>query len=383
LLRRLAAISLVLALFTAIPARTARHPRYGGTLRVEIGATVSSLDPSIVAGSPNETAAKNEIDVLIYGDRNADGTFASSVAGGGPFRIAEWEPGKHLTLAANDDYRGGRPFVDSIEVQMGRAARDRILDLELSKTDLAEIPPEQARRAADRGVRISASQPDELAALVFFSGRPAAEDVRVRESIARSIDRAAIVSFILQKEGEIAGSLLPQWSSGTAFLFSTAADPAGAKTLSLQINPATRIVLGYDADDPLEQSVAERIVVNAREAGISVVSQPIQAGTPAPSSEDARLVRMRMPSSQPPAALASFLSILAPLTALEETSLPASATPEEVFSREESVVNSFLVIPLVWLPHVYGLGARVRDWKAPAPGESWPLADVWLEEETQ
>jgi hypothetical protein len=26
----------------------------------------------------------------------------------------------------------------------------------------------------------------------------------------------------------------------------------------------------------------------------------------------------------------------------------------------------------------------VRDWKAPGPGESWPLGDVWLDEiETQ
>jgi ABC-type transport system substrate-binding protein len=273
--------------------------------------------------------------------------------------------------------------VDSVEVQMGRAARDRLLDLELDKTDLAEIPPEQARRAADRGVRVSASQPDEVVALVFLTGHPVTEDVRIREAIARSIDRAAIVNFILQKEGEVAGGLLPQWSSGTAFLFSTAVDPAGAKALSLQINPAARIVLGYDAGDPLEQSVAERIAVNARESGVSVVSQSIQGGAPAASSADAKLVRMRMPTPHPRAALASFLKFLGPLTALEETSLPAVATPEETFAREESVVGSFRVIPLVWFPRVYGLGARVRDWKAPAPGEDWPLADVWLEEEAQ
>jgi hypothetical protein len=29
---------------------------------------------------------------------------------------------------------------------------------------------------------------------------------------------------------------------------------------------------------------------------------------------------------------------------------------------------------------VYGLSARVRDWKTPGPGESWPLADVWLDQ---
>jgi hypothetical protein len=37
------------------------------------------------------------------------------------------------------------------------------------------------------------------------------------------------------------------------------------------------------------------------------------------------------------------------------------------------------VVPLVWLPRVYGLSGRVRDWTPPGPGESWPLADVWLD----
>jgi hypothetical protein len=34
---------------------------------------------------------------------------------------------------------------------------------------------------------------------------------------------------------------------------------------------------------------------------------------------------------------------------------------------------------LVWLPRVYGLSARVRDWTPPGAGEFWPLADVWLD----
>jgi hypothetical protein len=25
------------------------------------------------------------------------------------------------------------------------------------------------------------------------------------------------------------------------------------------------------------------------------------------------------------------------------------------------------------------LSARVRNWNAPGPGETWPLADVWLD----
>ena len=60
-----------------------------------------------------------------------------------------------------------------IEIAMGRAAHERLVDLELSKTDLAEIAPQDARRAAEQGVRVSASQPDELLALVFVGGNTA------------------------------------------------------------------------------------------------------------------------------------------------------------------------------------------------------------------
>jgi hypothetical protein len=386
----LAAISLALA---TVPAETARRPRYGGVLRVEVGAAVSSLDPAKPT-TPEQAAAKEQVDALIYDRRDPAGTFSGEV-GSGPFQIAEWEPGKHATLTANDNAPGGRPFVDSIQIQMGRAARDMLLDLELSKTDLAEIPVEQARRAADRGVRVSLSQPDELLALVFAGGpepgRGEPVDARLREALAASIDRASIVNFILQKNGEPAGGLLPQWSSGTAFLFPTAADPGRAKELWAQITGAPNLVLGYDSGDPLEQSVAERIVVNAREVGIMVTARamPRPSGQPTPIDEriwkrtpqtgDALLIRLVMPSPEPAESLEVFASDLGITTAMNARFVPVSASPEEIYNRERTVVSSYRIVPLVWLPRVYGLSERVRNWKAPGPGETWPLADVWLD----
>jgi hypothetical protein len=231
-------------------------------------------------------------------------------------------------------------------------------------------------------VRISVSQPDELLALVFPAGRTATNGARVREALAESIDRDSIVNFILQKTGEPAGGLLPQWSSGTAFLFSTAADPAGAKELWSQIAGAPKMVLGYDAGDPLEQSVAERIVVNAREAGIALAAQAVSAAEAAalpPSALDARLVRLRMNSPLPRAALTNFLAMLNSITTIDASPLADPASPEDIYNRERAIISSFRVVPLVWLPQVYGLSARVRNWKAPGPGETWPLADVWLD----
>ena len=374
----LAAASSAIVLLTALPVRTGRRPRYGGTLRVEIGTSIKSLDPAVPAANSGEEPAKEQIDSLIYDVLEPKSKFTVN----GAFHVTAFEAGKRAALAATEDYRLGRPFVDSIEITMGRASRDRIVDLELNKADFAEIPAEDARRAAEHGVRVSRSRPDELLALVFLRGgepkRSRAVDGRVREAIALSIDRAAIVNFILQKEGEPAGGLLPHWSSGTAFLFSTVADVVHAKELSVQIVPVPKIVLGYDSGDSLEQAVAERIAVDAREARVQLTAQAVRPGLE--NATDARLVRLRMQSKSPGLALEGFVDTLGTLTKIEEKALPDPASPEEIYERERAIVSSYRVVPLVWLPRVYGLSGRVRDWTPPGPGESWPLADVWLDE---
>jgi len=390
-LSQLAAASSAIVLLTALPVRTARRPRYGGMLRVEIGAVVKSLDPAVAAASEAEDGAKTELDSLIYDVLEPKSKFTVN----GAFHVTAFEAGKRAVLTATEDYRLGRPFVDSIEITMGRAARERILDLELNKTDFAEIPAEDARRAADHGVRVSRSKPDELLALVFTGGdelgRGKPVSAKAREAIALSIDRAAIVNFILQKEGEPAGGLLPQWSSGTAFLFSTATDTVHAKELSAQIVPAAKIVLGYDSGDSLEQAVAERIAVNAREAGITVTarSTPRPAWPLAPLDDrmwkrtpgivDALLVRISMPSRKPAETLEDFAGLLGITTSRNSYFVVPGAAAEVIYERERSIVSSYRVVPLVWLPRVYGLSGRVRDWTPPGPGERWPLADVWLD----
>jgi peptide/nickel transport system substrate-binding protein len=356
---------------SALSAFAARRPRYGGILRVEIAAALNSFDPAVAAPTPEANTARDYIDALIY---------SHSAAGTGPFRMGEWEPGKQATLSANEDFAGGRPFVDSVELLMGRSVKDRFQDLQLGKTDLVELPSEAARIAATENIRLSISQPDELIALIFVPGRPLAEDARAREAIARSIDRASIVNFILQKQGEAAGGLLPQWCSGTAFLFSTSADPAGAKEQWSRIPASPKFLLGYDAGDALEQSVAERIVVNARDAGIVMTATTNPTSPSSGVKPDVRLIRTRMVSPEPRSALSGILGALATTAGIDASPLPDPASPGQIYERQRSIVSSYRVVPIVWLPQVYGLGSRVRNWKTPGPGESWPLADVWLDD---
>ena len=60
--------------------------------------------------------------------------------------------------------------------------------------------------------------------------------------------------------------------------FSSTETGGGAENFGGEIGGSPKIVLGYDSGDALEQAIAERISVNAREAGISVAAQAIPAG---------------------------------------------------------------------------------------------------------
>src|SRR5919108_4491585 len=108
----------------------------------------------------------------------------SKVSGTGPFRISDWQPGKKLVIAANEDYWGGRPFVNSVEILLGNNTRDQLMLLELGRADLIEIPPEQARRIAMEGRRVSESASLELLALVFTHQQPTSEDQKLLDAVA-------------------------------------------------------------------------------------------------------------------------------------------------------------------------------------------------------
>ena len=91
--------------------------------------------------------------------------------GTGPFRISEWQEGSRAVLTANNGHWAGRPYADTIAVELGRSSQDPVLDIELGRTDVAEVDPAEARRASERGLRVWSSAPLELWALRFEAGR--------------------------------------------------------------------------------------------------------------------------------------------------------------------------------------------------------------------
>jgi peptide/nickel transport system substrate-binding protein len=297
-----------------------------------------------------------------------------TVVGTGAFRITDWQAQKRLELKTNDDDWGGRPFVDRIEIALGVSSQQQMVDLESGKVDVIELLPSLTRRAAQvSGARVSASAPSELWALVISPRGAAAYDSRFTQALSLAIDRAAIVNVLLQRQGEPAGSLLPQWLSGYAFLFPAEVNVVDAKKIRAELSASPLQALVYDGADPSAALVAQRIAVNARDAGINLsVSAESAAG-----NSDARLVRWRIAA---PDAREALTSLIARLNGAQgEAAFMPLETPEQRFAAERAVLDRGRIIPVAFVPEIYAVGASVKDWMPPKWG-GWRLEDVWLEQ---
>jgi peptide/nickel transport system substrate-binding protein len=306
-----------------------------------------------------------------------------TVFGTGAFRIAEWQAGQKLALIASEEYWAGRPFVDRAEIALGIAPQQQIIDLELGHADVIEVLPTLARRAGQTSARLWNSSPVDLFAITFAPGHTAAQDPRLAQSLSLAIDRAAIVNVILQRQGEPAASLLPQWLSGYAFLFPTAPNLEQARQLRAQVPAIRALSLVYDGGDPVAATVAERFAVNARDLGIAVSVSAAKAGAASPNA-DLRLVRWHVEAPDSQQALGALLArVSQPLAAAQVGGPPVAAspaldTPEQRYAAERAALDGGSVIPLAFVPEIYALGPNVRDWMAPRWG-GWRLEDVWLD----
>jgi ABC-type transport system substrate-binding protein len=300
-----------------------------------------------------------------------------SLAGTGPFRVAQWPSGadSKAVFTANQSCWAGSPFVDQIERRMGVDPQQQANAIAFGQADVVALPASAVRSAAERGVRTASSDPVELFALVFDTNHSAVQDARLRQAVSLAIDRASIADVILQRQGKVAGSLLPNWISGYAHLFPVSLDLPRARQLltasDRELSRSSPLVLVYDSDDAEGRAVAERVAVNLRDVGIIVQVTGQSAGKQAkPLGVDFRLVRHRLVSPDTGAALSELMNSLGEITADLET-------PEQTYAAERAAIDAFRVIPLVHVSESYGLSPQVRDWMPPRWG-GWRLQDVWL-----
>jgi ABC-type transport system substrate-binding protein len=321
------------------------------------------------------------------GVRRASG----EIIGTGPFRVERLES-RRLILRAHEEHHAGRPFLDGIQIEMGRTPASQLSDLELDRADLVSVGPGDAGRVIQRQLRVASSRPFELFALVFEAHRAAAASEPLRRTVAAAIDRDAIRRVLLQGRAEPAEALLPAWLSGYP-AFTVASSPPSPGSVggtrgavlsraAVATLPAAErsLVIRVEAADTLARAMAERVAVDVREAGFSAVVQAPAGLGPRP---DLRLIRLPLEASAPDRALAVLVEGLAPRTVslLTRERPPVPGSPLETVARvERALLQNGVVVPLVHVPELSGLGARVDSWSTDVvlPTGAWDLANAWL-----
>jgi ABC-type transport system substrate-binding protein len=276
------------------------------------------------------------------------------VIGTGPFRVTAWEPGRRLTLAAFDDYWGGRPYLDSVAIEFGGGR---------GRADIFEVPVGPNRRIVPEGVATWSSAPRTLVAITATTADPS-----LLSALAVALDRAPIANVLAQRKGEPAFGLLPPWLSGYAFLFQSTPDLARAKQFIAQLRPAP-LSLGYPANDAFLRSVAERVALNGRDAGINI--QPTSN-----ASANLHLIEWRLESTD---ALAELRRIAEALGAGDRANQLESSKPESLYGFERSLLDEHRVIPLVYLRETYGVAPRVHWESSKSDSFALHLEDAWVQ----
>jgi len=322
--------------------------------------------------------------------RQTDGNNPPILIGTGSYKLNQWQAGEHAQFTANEDYWGGRPFPDSIEFQMGSSLREQLMDRQLGPFSATELSVDQIRNVEQNNQTVMLSRPADLLALVFLQpdsgGRPGRKlvDARVRQALGLTMNRTAISNVIFQRKALPTSGLLPQWLTGYEFMFSGVADMNRAK--ELRADAAAYVVispisLAYDFSDPLARLAAERIAVDAREAGIVV--QPYaeshlysKAGRSSMNA-DAVLLRVPLQSLDPSVALAARIDDLG--IAQENTAAILGATrPEDLLEIERKLLETNRVLPVAHVPQVLWLNNTAHNWQQELNGV-WNLDQLWME----
>lgn len=355
------------------------HLRRGVRFHDGTPLTAESAAGSLRAANPSWNVSTDGDSVIIERDSADSGMLAElalphnaimrknpdgRLSGTGPFHIVDWQPGKKLILAAEENHWRGRPFLDTIEIEMGKSYRDQITALDLGKADLVEVAPEQAHRVSLDGRRLVSSAPVELLALVFAHDALSPEEKALREALALSVERISIRNVLLQGTGQPAASILPNWMSGYAFVFSTDADLARARHAHEQLRTIPTWTVGYDAGNPLDRLLAERVALNAKDAGLSL--QPTSAAT-----ADLKLTRIPLASADPWIALADVAALFG------STVKTKGGSTEDLYAAEQSVLASQRIVPLFHLPASYAAAAALKNWTV-RPDGTWNLTEAWL-----
>ncbi|MCG8361141.1 MAG: ABC transporter substrate-binding protein [Kiloniellales bacterium] len=174
---------------------------------------------SVSAGSGNTVVVKTSVP---YGDLPVALTYSTAkiapaaivrddldrlsreAIGTGPFKLVSYEPDRLTVVEKNPNYFvSGAPKLDKVEVRVFPDAAAEMAALIAGEIDLAlEVPPAEFERvSATPGVTGMRTASGRFIDVVMANDRPPFNDKRVREALALTLDRQAMIEIVAEGYG--------------------------------------------------------------------------------------------------------------------------------------------------------------------------------------
>lgn len=209
--------------------------------------------------------------------------FARKPIGTGPFMFVEYQPQQYVKLAANKGYFRGAPQIDEITYRYMPSDATRDLALQNGEIDMAfgrQTDQWVGRMRKLKEVKVLAIEPAELNALHLNIKAKPLDDIRVRQAIAHTIDRKAMVQLLGSLVSREAISVIPDSNLGTAKLSLPEYDIVKAKKLLAEAGyPDGLTIKAVVSTHPTLSKITEGLQAQLKAAGITLDMQPVDHPT--------------------------------------------------------------------------------------------------------
>ncbi len=134
--------------------------------------------------------------------------------GTGPFRFVSWETGRRIVLAANPDYWGGRPYIDTLDIPIIPSQETTLQALLAGEVDYASLTPVQWDAYARDPAFARRFATVQYLSLFFYyitwrsdGSNPFFSSPEVRRAMTLALDREGYVRTVLRGLGQVSYSL--------------------------------------------------------------------------------------------------------------------------------------------------------------------------------
>jgi peptide/nickel transport system substrate-binding protein len=127
------------------------------------------------------------------GDRYSD-----APVGTGPFMFQSYVPGSLIRYVRNENYWGGAPLLDAVEVKIIPEPSVQLVEIEAGTADAVIVTdPQNVARLEDAGLTIVSIITADTVFISFNLSEPPINELAVRKAIAHAIDRDTIIESVL------------------------------------------------------------------------------------------------------------------------------------------------------------------------------------------